>query len=105
VHQSGTQDLRSWRRSTSTVKASFSRRLCLKRSRATRRCRLRLTASKARAMTAATRRGVRTCPRDLCFAGRSAGTARSMAAHPAMARIVEKIRIEDEGLWAGDTTP
>ena len=67
--------MRSWRRNTRTVKASFNRRLCLKTSRANRRCRLRPTASTANATTTATRRGDRTCPRGL----RCSGAPRSFA--------------------------
>ena len=98
-----TQVLRSWRRSTRTVKASFSRRLCRKTSRANRRCRLSLKASSAKAITAAMRRGVRPCPRDLGGSEgrwRSAGAASSMEAHPAMARLVEKLKIDERELEA-----
>jgi hypothetical protein len=77
--------LRSWRRSTRTVKASFSRRLCLKTSRAKRSCRLRLTVRSARATTATTRRAVRTCPRRLGCSGVRRGSRRaSSMAHPDM---------------------
>jgi len=96
--RAGAQDLRRCRRSTRTVKASFRRRLCLKTSRANRRFRLRLTASRTNATTAATCRVVRTGLRDLCSSGaRSAGTALSMAAHPAMDRIVVKSRELEAG--------
>ena len=84
------------------MKASFSRRLCLKTSRANRRCRLRLTASKAKAMTATMLRGVRTCPRLLGCSGVGcvSRTALSMA-HPDIARITAKLRIEERELEAG----
>ena len=55
------------------MKASLSLRLCLKTSRANRRCRLKLTTNTARPIKAAMRRGVRTrrlgCPGVRCASG------------------------------------